>query len=380
MVLPLIPLILALITSVIISGVSPNDVKIKIQSNVEPSPVMKISPDPAATISAEPSEIPKTTPKLTEKPKPSTVTLPSVMPVHHEHGENKPEINVAPGQLCPPEVHDKYKVLGPDGNYYATWHPQKDPSGCYFDHEHGDDPKTSNANPNPPPFDYIAHIAGMSEPHNGFKVFVVNAGATNDEGRTATTNSRIVAHMGTGGTKRFVTEFHSLMFDLTSGDGHFVHLQGMADTGGVGSICSSPRQGKTVTLLPGSGCDTQSLYEIWLFSLKIGDKATAIASTAVFDPITVMNPGDQSQLNLTDSVFPGQHRGCMQEAYHGPVYWYNSGGPTIYYTDAYGKITSGGALKQEISANSDIGIKMNQDQTQFKFKRSKCGAGIDLKN
>ncbi len=377
--MPALPLLLIITLVALITGIiSPNSLDQKTLSIgfETPAPSATASAKPTFTSTASASIHPRETLKKDLKPTPTPAPLVS----SQEHVENTPEVKVTSGQLCPAGVHDSYKVQGPDGNYYSTWHPQRDPSGCYFDHEHGDDPRTSQANPNQPPFGYVAHISGMDEPHNGFKVFVVNAGTTNDEGRTATVNSRIVAHMGTGGTKRFSTEFHSLMYDLTSPDGHFVHVSGMADTGGVGSICSNPRQGKTVVLVPGMGCPVQSLYEIWLFSLKIGDKVTALASTAVFDPISVMNPSNQDELKLTDSFFSGSHRGCVQEAYHGPVYWYNSGGSTTYYTDAYGKIASGGPLKQEISAHSDIGIKMNQDQSQFKYKRSKCGAGIDIKN
>jgi len=300
------------------------------------------------------------------------------------------------GQLCPAWVHDRYVTTGPDGKTYPTWHPQVDPEfGCYLDHEHGDDPRTSLADPSLPAFGYIAAYMNhpMSEPHAGFKVFVVNKGATNDEGRTATTSTRIVAHMGTGGVARFGNQFHSLEFDLVADDGHYVHVQGMADTGEVGSICDrdiNSKQGRTVVVLPGTGCDLRdSLYEIWLFTLNIGNKVTVIVSTAVFDPITVMNPADHTQLLYAKDVFASRaseapfmppFNGCNREAYHGPVYWYNKGGSTVYYTDGDGLIVPGGPLKQEVSAHSDIGIKMNQDQTQMKLRTSFCAPGIGPKN
>lgn len=41
-------------------------------------------------------------------------------------------------------VHDSYKVQGPDGKWYPTWHPPVDPkTGCKFGHEHGRDPSQS---------------------------------------------------------------------------------------------------------------------------------------------------------------------------------------------------------------------------------------------
>lgn len=43
------------------------------------------------------------------------------------------------------EIHDSYKVKGPDGKWYPTWHPPVDPAtGCKFGHEHGRDPKGSD--------------------------------------------------------------------------------------------------------------------------------------------------------------------------------------------------------------------------------------------
>ena len=42
------------------------------------------------------------------------------------------------------EIHDVYKVMGPDGKWYPTWHPPVDPAtGCRFGHEHGRDPNGS---------------------------------------------------------------------------------------------------------------------------------------------------------------------------------------------------------------------------------------------
>ena len=39
------------------------------------------------------------------------------------------------------EIHDNYKVLGPDGKWYPTWHPPVDSAtSCKFGHEHGDNP------------------------------------------------------------------------------------------------------------------------------------------------------------------------------------------------------------------------------------------------
>lgn len=304
---------------------------------------------------------------------------------------------------CPSSVHDRYVTIGPDGRWYRTWHPTRvplDPSrpegpSCRFAHEHGDDPTNSLADSSLPPFGYLANQHGMDEPHEGFKVFVINRGTRNDEGRVATTSSRLVAHMGTGGPRRFTLAHHSFEFDLVAPSGHEVHVQGMADTGLAGSICERDRSladadrsndvGRAVVVLPGHGCDsTGSLYEIWQFTLHVG-AATVIASTAVFDPITVMDPNDRSRAVPTAVAYPSFSwaRGCDRESYHGPVYWYHPTGPTRFWTDVMGhRVPPGtpGAVEQYVSNHTDIGIPMNQDQGQMKLRRSACAPGLGLAN
>ena len=301
---------------------------------------------------------------------------------------------------CPSAVHDRYVVTGPDGKLYRTWHPQQvpldaaSPAGvtCRFAHEHGDDPRKSRADRTLPAFGYINAAAGAphDEAHEGFKVFVANRGTVNDEGRRMKAHSRVVAHMGTGGVARFVRPHHSLEMTLRKG-AYRVHVHGMADTGLAGSICERDAGGgigRTVVTVPGTGCDVGSLYEIWQFVLPIRfpdgtEIVRAHASTAVFDPITVMNPADRAQLVRTSDVLPqwGEQHGCDREAYHGPVYWYHRlGSTTTYRTDAFGVIRPDGALEQTVSRHDAIGIPLTADQTQFKLRRSACAAGLGAKN
>src|SRR5581483_9598392 len=296
-------------------------------------------------------------------------------------------------------VHDRYVVTGPDGATYRTWHPQEvpvDPSvaggpTCRFAHEHGDDPRKSRANRALPAFGYVNAVAGAphDEAHEGFKVFVANRGFVNDEGRRARAHTRIVAHMGTGGVARYTRPHHSLEFDLKKGP-YRVHALGMADTGLAGSICERDAGGgigRTVVVVPGSGCEVGSLYEIWQFVLSIrwpdGREVARIhASTAAFDPITVMDPSDRSRLVSTQDAFPqwGAQRGCNREAYHGPVYWYNRFGSDAYRTDAFGVIRPDGGLEQRVSRHDAIGIPMTQDQTQFKWHLPTCAPGLGVRN
>jgi hypothetical protein len=296
------------------------------------------------------------------------------------------------GQPCPQWYHDAITAVGPDGQRYPTWHPAVDrATGCYFGHEHGDDPRTSLVNPAMPAFGYIGKLAGDDEPHAGFKVFVQNHGAVNNDGRTIAHDSRMVFHMGTGGVKRFDTRLHSLEYDFreVGGTGHEMHVKGMADTGGVGSICTTPRQGKTVETQPGTGCAVTSLYEIWAVALNVGGRGVVNASFAAFDPITVMNPSDHTRLLYTSGLFPqygsvgypaGSFHGCDREAYAGPNYFSNPNGPTTFTTDAFGK--PGGTIQQFVSRHNDLGVRMTTDGTQFQAKLGSraCGPGLQLAN
>lgn len=95
--------------------------------------------------------------------------------------------SAAPGDVtlpvCSAAVHDSYKVTGPDGVQYATWHPQIDQANnCHFDHEHGSNPvligQTAYNYQNSilPAFGYTVAKHGMTEGHAGFKVAILEYG------------------------------------------------------------------------------------------------------------------------------------------------------------------------------------------------------------
>lgn len=304
---------------------------------------------------------------------------------------------------CSAGVHDKYVVTGPDGQLYRTWHPVKDPSGCTLGHDHGDDPRTSKANPALPAFGYIGKQVGDLEPHPGFKVAVQNAGTVNDQNKVAYYDTRLVFHMGTGGVKRYVAQFHSMQFDLI-GTGKYggpvkeVRVMGMADTGGVGSICIDPREGKTVMQ---TDCMVDSSYEIWAFSFTIPDKIEVIASMAQLDPITIRDPSDNTRLLYVKDYKDkfgtpfGEQHGCGRESYFGPVHMlspYDDSKETIY-TDAYGKIVPDGTGFKQVFTHStpeiyNVALIMSEDQSdpndiQAQAKTAiadYCAPGIGLKN
>jgi hypothetical protein len=271
---------------------------------------------------------------------------------------------------------------------------------CTFAHEHGDDPATSTIYDQVQvPFGYVAAqmMPPMIEPHAGFKCHVVNKGTINDEGTVAINDSYFCFHMGTSSPGRFTQSLHSEVFHVKTNDGALMRLQGMADTGGVGTICDTPRMGKTVL---GLGCLVNSSYEIWQNVLTVRNEgrtvASAITSTAVFDPITVYDPINPQDLIYSWSerarplfVFDedrSYYRDCDREAYHGPLVWNNGSGSSVYKTDAMGNVRENGTLSQQVSTveqSAIMGYKggnMNDPQTQFKMHTSFCGPGLGLLN
>jgi len=347
-------------------------------------------------------------------PQPSPAPSPTPSPA--------PSPSPAPGSIwgtvdpvilgtCSAEVHDRYVADGGDGFFYRTWHPQGDPSGCRFAHEHGDNPLSVNNSEiasSPVLFGYAAkrHIIstepnGHMEAHEGYKVFVANPGDVNDEGRVNRVYSRSVFHMGTGGPKRFANRFHSADIKLIHpefGLKAFTNL--MMDTGGVGAVCD-PRVSapvKDVVNLQ-SPCMLGSFYEIWstigIVRFQGREIYRAFATPAVFDPITVFNPANPTELVYAwdprvESImqFPNnsrdRFRGCDRESYAQPGYWYNNTGRTEFYTDAMGNEvlpTDSMAIKQVISLSQSVGSPATNDGlAAFKMRKNYCGTGLGWKN
>src|SRR5690349_2502100 len=81
--------------------------------------------------------------------------------------------------LCTQADHDRYKVQGPDGQMYDSWHPQIDgEKNCHFDHEHGSNPALLGpvtwlyGSSLVPLYGYTASHHMMSEGHAGFKTYI----------------------------------------------------------------------------------------------------------------------------------------------------------------------------------------------------------------
>ena len=195
---------------------------------------------------------------------------------------------------------------------------------------------------------------GHEEAHEGFKVFIANRGDANDEGRVNRVYSRSVFHMGTGGPKRFNMPHHSAEIRLVHPEfGLKAFTQLMMNTGGVGAVCDPRRPAPVKDVMQlNSPCRLNSGYEIWSTTASVmangREVYRAFATPAVFDPISVFNPANPTELvyawdprvsaikNFPSDDWSG-NRGCDRESYAQPGLWFNGGGQTAYYTDAMGQ-------------------------------------------
>jgi hypothetical protein len=371
---------------------------------VESQASLACAPNPTATSTATETPLPPTRTATTTATSTATATLTSTatVPATATVAVPTPTAGAVAGQPCPAALHDAIVTAGPDGLPYPTWHPAVDPgSGCLFGHEHGSDPRSSAVNATLPAFGAVGAVAGVAEPHAGFKVFVWHYGEPTDLG-PVTADSRAVFHQGTSGVGRYTTRFHSLVYDYVArdGSGREAHVAGMADTNvPLGSTCTNPRAGgrdfSTV------GCPDP--YEIWnnvhLQIIHPGDpytdylhtRLTISGSFAVFDPITTRDPADNSRLlyslnyyqpnSTTDPTSASApYRGCDREAYGGPNYWGNAGRPTVYYTDAYGVVVPGAtALGPGLIRQSVAAVSSGNNQS-FKVRRQHCTGGVHSPN
>lgn len=329
---------------------------------------------------------------------PTVTVSPSVIPT-----VIAPEI----GEECPAWLHDSHVAIGDDGKSYPTWHPHIDQTyGCYYSHEHGDEPVTASMTASPP-FGYIASVAKINEPHAGFKVYTLECGEQGDNGA-----SQIEAiawqHMGTSGVGRYRNPFHSLHLIIRSCDGSWqANVQGLADYGvgtEIGSVCDSERKGgrdfSTIGCVEAGS--PELAYEIWnpgvLSIIDPDDPYTGLFQQlgyfvfipASFDPVTTVNPNDLDEVVYTvDIVFPGMYDpfgsdspfvGKKREAYFGPNSIINSGGESQYTTDVYGNIVppgTEGSLIQYISTVNIVGSDSNASENGSQFKKIYDYGGLE---
>jgi hypothetical protein len=340
---------------------------------------------------------------------------------------------------CSEATHNKYALDGGDGYRYHSWHPQTDPSGCTYAHEHGEDVRTigdatlrASFMAQPFLFGYVARSmqsaaepTGHQEAHEGYKQFLINRAQANDEGRASMMWQGSLFHMGTGGPRRFEVRHHSAAQRYYHpGENLRASIQIMMDTGGIGSVCD-PRVGisKDGFMIPrlaanGQPCaeKIRSAYEIWtteapIFAILGGvarEVYRAFATPAVFDPITLRLASDPLRVIFAwDDMLkpfrehPGDDwtgfRGCDRESYAQPGLFRAAGTSGVVYTDAMGQplpATHPLALRQEFTAteNTDArgstiqtGSKETKGNHAFKLRTWECGsaaqkAKLGLKN
>jgi hypothetical protein len=265
-------------------------------------------------------------------------------------------------------LHDTYRVKGPDGRYYATWHP---PSvtvfgivTCHFGHEHGDDPRLSLVNSTLPPFDYVNFLAGRSEAHVGFKVFVVN-----DDSRGG--RFRIVVHQGSSSKNAYAENRHELFVDYVNADGRELHAMLLGHFGPSGKFkvgcedrsrqieVAPPKNEVTEgeRIIPDTGCFAEGRipYELWGASNEI--KTPDGRSLATFRPyFTILNPNRvyaagnpdgiaRSDVEASSGQLPAgkisRYKGTQREVYENEFQFDNNGGKTAVWTDADGHVQPG---------------------------------------
>jgi hypothetical protein len=356
-----------------------------------PSSAPSSSPKATATSTSTLTPTPKATPTATRTstPKPTATFTPTPT------SSAPPASNSVPvaGQPCPAWVHDQYRAAGPDGKLYATWHPPTDPEyGCFFGHEHGDDPNGAPAlRGRTIIFDYVNGLAGRSEAHVGFKIFrwdnVQHPNAPSHSGAQLV----MMIHQGSNNDNAFTEAFHEMSVHYYNpSDGREIHASMLAPFGKLSVGCGA-NDPQAVTIqqvnapgmrqIPGQQCFGAALkdapgtvagsipYEDWVTALYIGADSQGNAK-AYFDPhFAVFNPNrycimqngtctlGRSDVRAATGIDPfstqSQYKGTKREAYLNQAWTTNVGGSTAVWTDVHGKLVaanSPGAIQQYVSA------------------------------
>ncbi|RIK47169.1 MAG: hypothetical protein DCC58_00705 [Chloroflexi bacterium] len=289
------------------------------------------------------------------------------------------------GQPCPVWVHDRYAVQANDGKWYPTWHPTTDPEfGCFFGHEHGDNPNGAGALGTwNVPFGYVGAGIGHLEAHPGYKIFrwdnvqsPYNAPSHNGA------QLLMMVHQGTSNNNAFTEARHEVHFHYKNpNDGREVHVQMMAVFGElrVGCGANDPNMdiiqkqfnGPGARVIPSQRCFTAPNipYEDWITALYVGSdaqgnwRAYLDPHFAVFDPnrfclvqngaCTLGRSDTQAGTGADPAGAGAWFKGVKREAYLNQVWLDNQGNSPIFYTDAFGKLVPSntpGAFMQYVAA------------------------------
>lgn len=229
---------------------------------------------------------------------------------------------------CSKEIHARYWAYGPDEKVYPTWHPTEDPSGCYFGHEHGDDPRDAGPVYDTygwPTFGYTSEVMAVSLPegshrhedHVGHKIVAGTgiAAIQGDDGSSlfppqggtvATCDLMIKYHQGTHSPDAFTNNMHEVLLDQQcrrDGQTFETSYKAMVPFGNPGEFathdCPGPFLSRTIdagTAVPGDSIpDTGSIGRL----ITAEDCAQAIRDGKTrFDPISGGQvPLDSDQLH-----------------------------------------------------------------------------------
>jgi hypothetical protein len=280
-------------------------------------------------------------------------------------------------------VHDRYQAQGPDGRSYPTWHPSVDAQyGCYFGHEHGDNPNGATAlRGRTPLFGYASITAGMNEPHTGFKVFRWDNIQSSNGPQHNGAAILMVLHQGTSGAARFTTVFHDIEIHYYNPrDGREIHIHMLAPFGELLVGCGANDPGMVLRQkqanVPGArqvAADKcfntpSSPYEDWITALYVGVDSTGNWKAyldphfAIFNPNTycivqngscTLGYSDQRAGTGADPASQqAKFKGTKREAYLNQVWIKNQGGNASVWTDPYGRLAAPnapGAIEQYIS-------------------------------
>jgi hypothetical protein len=301
-----------------------------------------------------------------------------------------------PHDSCTKEQHDAYRVVGPDGKWYPTWHPPVDPAtGCTFGHEHGRDPSGSNLADSIEPiaFGYVSEVlmeAGgptglRHEDHFGHKIEWLNDADVSLGGASARCDILVKLHQGTHSKDAFTNNVHELFYHAACNNGVKVDVRMMSPIGPAGEFTEScdlshrihagaptptdsPRgEGDSRRRIPTAACEhAGGLTEQWsTFSVVSNASGAMLADfnpymrthnpSRVFHPDPdnpVSRPLDRCQnphipaaiatrcaavtasvaWNDPESPFRGDHRTVSFNRLTVP-----GSSASVWYTDAYGK-------------------------------------------
>jgi hypothetical protein len=155
-----------------------------------------------------------------------------------------------PGE-CTQAQHDAYSATGPDGKLYPTWHPAVDSTGCFFGHEHGDDPSTSPLSAHGPVlFGYVKEQATLGpilhrhEGHVEHKIFVGNGLAFAPTSAAQlkaplpplTCDVLFMIHMGSHSPDAFTNNTHEIQNRVRCDNGWEFRVMRLAAIGAAGTV------------------------------------------------------------------------------------------------------------------------------------------------